>query len=284
MAETTVRGTSLSRIPGGLTWKRLAALLDPLHYVAGPLLFLLAWELATRTGVLNDRFYSSPTEIVRTLVKLVSTGKTGPAALVQFTFMEHLLGTLSRMMRGFLIAVVLGVPLGMIIGWWNPADTYLRSLFELLRPIPGVTLLPLTLLWFGVGDGSQIPVIVFAAFFPIFINSIGGVHNVNPLYVKVARVLELNNFDLFRKVIFPAALPHIATGLRLSVVYALTSGVGTEVLAGSQGLGFLIVDYQRSFRMPAMYASMVIIAVIGFALNTLLVRVVDSALRYRAVP
>ena len=152
---------------------------------------------------------------------------------------------------------------------------------EVLRAIPGVALLPLTVLWFGLGSASQIPVVAFAAVFPILLNTLRGAEEVPRILLRAASVMELGNRSLFREVLLPASVPYAFTGLRLGVVYALTSCVGAEIIAGTNGLGFLILDYQRTLMADKMFATMVIVAGLGLVLSSALRMAESRALWYR---
>jgi NitT/TauT family transport system permease protein len=132
-----------------------------------------------------------------------------------------------------------------------------------------------------MGSPSQVPVVAFAAFFPILVNTVHGVREVPAILVRAARVMELRGGALFRKVILPASVPQVFTGLRLSVVYALTSCVGTEIIAGTDGLGFLLVDYERTFVTHRMFAVMILIALLGFGLSVSVQTTERWFLRYR---
>ena len=237
-----------------------------------PLALVLGLELLATAGILDARFVPTPRVVAGGFLGLVGSGEVWP----------HLRDTFLRIVQGYAIAAVLGIGLGLCLGVVRRARAYVMPVLEVLRPIPGVTLLPLTILWFGMGNRSQIPVIAFAAFFPTFVNTVHGVEEVPPSLVQAARVMELRGAALFRKVMLPCSIPQIFTGLRLSVIYALTSCVGTEIIAGTDGLGFLILDYERTFVTDKMFAVMILIAGLGFCLNAGVMAAQSRILRYRA--
>ncbi len=236
-----------------------------------PLALLVILELLAVARIIDPRFVPTPRVVAGGFVELARSGEVWP----------HLRDTLLRIVQGYAIAGMLGVGIGLCLGYVRSARAYIMPVLEVLRPIPGVTLLPLTILWFGMGNKSQIPVIVFAAFFPTFVNTMHGVEEVPSILVRAARVMELRGATLFWKVMLPSSIPQVFTGLRLSVIYALTSCVGTEIIAGTDGLGFLILDYERTFVTEKMFAVMILIAVLGFCLNAGVMTAQRHFLRYR---
>lgn len=261
---------SIERTPvRGGRWGSTARAVAAQCVLPAALLGLL--ELAAATGLLDARFVPTPRVVAVGLIEIFATGEVWP----------HAARTLRRILEGYAIAATAGITLGLALGAMRSLRSYVLPVVELLRPIPGVTLLPLTILWFGMGDRSQVPVIAFAAFFATFVNTMHGVKEIPPILVRAARVMELRGVRLFWKVMLPASAPHIFTGLRLSVVYALTSCIGTEIIAGTDGLGFLILDYERSFVTPKMFGVMILVAVLGFALNSAVLAVQRRVLRYR---
>lgn len=230
-----------------------------------PLLFLGTVQLLAQVGWVDARYLPTPRVVALGLVELSSSGE----------LWGHLGITLGRVVRGFALASVLGIGFGLWLGQARTAREFLLPSLEVMRSVPGVALLPLTVLWFGLGSGSQIPVIAFAGFFPLMVNAMHGAEEIPSTLIAAARVMELRGVRLFAKVLLPAAVPQIVTGLKLSVVYALTSAVGAEIIAGTDGLGFLILNYQRTLATSKMFATMIVVAVLGMGL-TGLVRLGES--------
>jgi NitT/TauT family transport system permease protein len=237
-----------------------------------PLAALLLVEALARSGAIDARFVPTPSSVIAGAIALGRSGELWP----------QLAATLVRVLFGFALAALAGVSLGLLLGHHAGARPYLMPTIEVLRAIPGVALLPLALLWFGGGTFSLVPIIAFAASFPILLDAMHGAEEVPRILIQTGRVLELAPARLFFQVLLPASVPQVATGLRLGVVYALTSGVGAEIITGENGLGFLILDYQRTLQSPKMFATMILVALTGFALSTALSRLERWALRYRA--
>jgi ABC-type nitrate/sulfonate/bicarbonate transport system permease component len=232
-----------------------------------PAVLLIAVEV-----FVDARFVPTPSVVATGAYELVRSGE----------LWRHLGLTLSRTIAGFGLAAVVGIATGLFLGYQRTARVWFMPSIEVLRAIPGVALLPLAVLWFGLGSSSQIPVIAFAATFPILLNAMRGAQELPPILVRAGRVMELNTSRLFRQVLVPASLPYIFTGLRLSIVYALTSGVGAEIIGGTDGLGFLILDYQRTLSPDKMFATMILVALVGLLLSLALRRAEARLLSYRS--
>ena len=234
--------------------------------LAVPTLFLVALELSG-----DARFVPTPSVVATGAIELVRSGE----------LWRHLGLTLGRTLAGFAVAAVLGSGFGLFLGYSRARRPYFMPTMEVARAIPGVALLPLTVLWFGLGSRSQIPVIAFAALFPVLLNAMRGAEEVPATLIWAAKVMELDARSLFRKILLPASLPFVFAGLRLGIVYALTSGVGAEIIAGTDGLGFLILDYQRTLMPAKMFATMVGVATLGWVLSVLLRKVESRLMSYR---
>jgi NitT/TauT family transport system permease protein len=227
-----------------------------------PVVALVVVETLARWGALDSRFVPTPSTVAAGAIELLSSGELWPA----------LAATLVRTLSGFVLATLVGVPCGLVLGRYPGVRPYVMPTVELLRAIPGVALLPLALLWFGSGTGSLVPVVAFAALFPILVDAMHGAEEVPRILVQSGRVLGLTRTGLLFRVVLPASVPQILTGLRLGVVYALTSAIGAEIITGENGLGFLILDYQRTLQSPKMFATMILVALTGFAASAALTR------------
>ena len=233
---------------------------------AVPIVLLVLLEV-----FVDARFIPTPSVVATGAYELVRGGE----------LWGNLVLTLSRTIAGFTIAAALGVALGLFLGYARTARPYFMPTIEVLRAIPGVALLPLAVLWFGLGTSSHVPVIAFAAVFPVILNAMRGAEEVPQILIRASQVMELDPPRMFRQVLVPASLPYIFNGLRLSIVYALTSGVGAEIIAGTDGLGFLILDYQRTLMANKMFATMILVAVLGLALSLTLRKAEEHFLAYR---
>jgi ABC-type nitrate/sulfonate/bicarbonate transport system permease component len=225
-------------------------------------LALVLWgiEAAVDTGLVKRSLMPAPTDIGRVLWELFVDGQVaGPLS-----------ETLARLGVGFAIGATFAVIMGLAMGYWPSVYWLFEPLVESLRPIPKAALVPPLVLFLGVGDAMKITSIALAVFFPILINTVQGARGVDPVLIDTARTLGVRPLALLRKVILPASAPFIFAGIRLSIALGLILAVISEMVAGTGGLGFLIIDMQRAFRIRQMYAWIVILAVVGYLLNLLL--------------
>ncbi|CAM3754310.1 ABC transmembrane type-1 domain-containing protein [Smaragdicoccus niigatensis] len=189
--------------------------------------------------------------------------------------------SLHRSLTGLLVAVSIAVPLGLLIAWYSAVAEVLSPLLAIFLNTAAVALLPVFTLILGIGDLSKIAIIGYACFWPILYNTISGARTVDPLLIKSARSLGLKDFKLFYKVIVPAALPTIFTGLRLATAASMLVLITTEYVGAKAGLGYLIISSQFNFQIPQMYAGILTVSIIGLGLNYLLVFVESRVTKWR---
>ena len=199
---------------------------------------------------------------------------TGTLELIeQGTLWEHIYSSLFRVGSGFLLAVVIGVPLGLWMGWVSGTYATLNPLFQLLRPISPIAWIPIAILWFGVGDLSPIFIIFIASVFPLIVQTAAGVHTIERQYLRAAANFGVSRSKLFRQVVIPAVLPQIIVGMRIGLGVAWLVVVAAEMIALRSGLGYLIMDSRNAGnRYDLVIAAMIIIGMIGLLLDTLMRR------------
>jgi NitT/TauT family transport system permease protein len=185
---------------------------------------------------------------------------------------DHLRASLGRSAIGFGIAIAAAVPLGLLLAWYRLLADFLNPLLELFRNTAALALLPVFTLLLGIGETSKIAIVTYAAFFPVLLNTIAGVKTVDPLLIRAARTLGLDSPRLFAKVILPAAVPTIFTGIRMAGAASILVLIAAEMAGAKAGLGYLIVNDQNSFLYPEMYAGILTIAGVGLVINFALVR------------
>lgn len=194
------------------------------------------------------------------------------------TMLLHAGFTLYRVLAGFVMAVLLGLPLGALMARFRPVERFVMPLVSALMPIPSFSLVPLFMLWFGIGNLTTILIVFYASTFPILFNTWSGVRAVNPLWLRAAGVMGADEKALFWKVIIPGASPLIITGLRQAFLRAWIAVIGAEMLAASRwGLGWVIFDAQQFLQTNIMMASVAMIGVIGFAFERLLFGSIERA-------
>jgi ABC-type nitrate/sulfonate/bicarbonate transport system permease component len=191
--------------------------------------------------------------------------------LLDGTLLGHLWATFWRQMTGYAIAVVLGVALGLLMGYSRFLYNLLEPLVEVLRPIPGAAYLPILVLFVGIGHEMKVILILIAAFFPILLNTYSGVRAIDVVQLDTARTLGLTTFQTFRELIVPAASPHILTGMRISLAISLILAVLGEMIVSNDGLGYYTLLAQRTFRIPEVYAGLFMLAIFGYILNRLFI-------------
>jgi NitT/TauT family transport system permease protein len=219
--------------------------------------FFIIWEVVARTGIANPTLLSPPTKVFPAIKDYFVTGDIYP----------HLEASLKRGAVGFALAVAVGVPVGLLLGWARPLSRVVSPVVELLRQLPPLAMLPVFLLFLGLGFKAQVAMVIWAALWPILLNTVTGAQSVDPRLVKAARTLGASRLSLFTKVALPSALPTVVTGMRLGASYSLLVLISAEMIGANSGLGFLILNNQYTFHIPQMYASILIIACLGLTLN-----------------
>ncbi len=241
------------KMTGERLWLRLEPWLPLL--LAG--LVLTGWELASRVGLLSPLFFPPPTKILKTLFQMIANGKLLP----------HLSATLSRLMIGFLIGALSGLVLGLGMGWSPRLRTVVDPIIAALHPIPKIAIFPLIMIIFGIGEASKVVAIAIAAFFPMLINCMAGVQQLNPVYFEVTENYGASAWKTFSRVIFPGSLPSIFTGIRLAINMAMVIAIAVELLAAKEGLGVIIWFSWQTLRIEELYASLIVIGLLGFGIN-----------------
>ena len=227
-------------------------------------IFLLGWHLAVRFS--GSDLFPKPIEVLRGIVELAQKG----------LLLKYVVASLFRVTCGFVAAVIVGVPAGLLLGWFGNAFDAFNPMLQVFRPISPIAWIPVAILWFGVSDLSPIFLIFLASVFPITVAAIAAVQNMQQVYVRAARNFGLSRTQLFLRVILPASLPQILTGIRIALGVAWLVVVAAEMIAVNSGLGYLIIDARNAGkRYDMVVAGMVLIGVIGLILD-LLVRQLEK--------
>jgi ABC-type nitrate/sulfonate/bicarbonate transport system permease component len=251
LVESGLRGPALTR-------RRVLAL-----RVGAVAAFVALWSagagLVVVLRLFNPIFLPGPWLVLGALAELAGKGQ----------LWGHVAATLERVAIGFGSGAALGVALGLAAGHLAPVRNLVEPLVELVRPIPPLAVLPLFIVWVGIGEPSKIGFISYATFFPIFLTTVTGVRHIDPLLLRAAQSLGARGLPLFTRVILPAALPDILTGLRLGVALAFFVIVISEFIGAEQGLGYLINDGRNFFLVPQMLGAAVVLGLLGYAGNAL---------------
>jgi taurine transport system permease protein len=229
---------------------------------------LAAWMAATWWfGLVRDLFLPPPDELWDGLLDLIENGyKNRP-------LLEHVADSLWRVLVGFGTGAAAGTLVGLAMGYWRPLDALLAPFVEFLRPLPQLAYLMLLIVWFGIGETSKI-ILLFLAALPVSaVAARDGVRNVSANRMQVARSLGASEWQIFRYLVFPSALPEIFTGARLAIGIVYGTLIAAEIIAGSSGLGWMILDAGRFLRSDYVFVGILMIGVMGLALNWLLVAI-----------
>jgi NitT/TauT family transport system permease protein len=224
-------------------------------------LFFAVWEILPRAGIVQAMFLPPASVVIRAWFNLVGTGELWANTSI----------SLQRIGAGFGLAIVLIVPVGCIIGWYKGFERFLDPLIQAFRQTSALALFPVFILFFGIGEFSKISMVFWAAQWPILLGTISGIKNIDPLFVDVARTLGIRDFKLFVRIILPAAIPSIMTGIRLGAGASFLVLVAAEMIGAKSGLGFMIINAQYNFETPQMYSAILTISLLGLAVNYLLV-------------
>ncbi|MGW8377144.1 ABC transporter permease [Streptomyces sp. ODS28] len=237
------------------------ALLRALTRSAAVLALLAVWEAAPRLNLADRTFLPPFSEVAAAWWEL----------LVEGQLLEDAQASLGRSLAGFALAVLVAVPLGLLIGWYRPVADFLSPLLELFRNTAALALLPVFVLLLGIGETSKVSIVLYACTWPVLLNTISAVRTVDPTLLRLAASLNLPPLRLFQKVIVPASVPVIFTGIRLAGATAILVLVAAEMVGAKAGLGFLINNSQFNFAIPQMYAGILTISAVGVGFNQLLV-------------
>lgn len=230
--------------------------------LALPLILTLLWELLARVGVLAPNLMPAPTVVLATLVDLAIRGE----------LWQHMGITLYRVLLGFVIGGSIATVLGALTGYFPQARRIFDPTLQALRNIPSIAWVPLFILWLGIYETSKIALIAVGVFFPIYLNLMTGIQQVDRKLVEVGRVYRLNQWQLIRRVFLPATLPSYLVGLRGGLGLGWMFVVAAELMGASRGLGFLLIDGQTTGRPAIIIASIILFAILG--------KLTDSALAH----
>lgn len=220
--------------------------------------FVAFWQLAVQWS--GSDIFPTPGQVLAGLAELVQQG----------LLLKYVVASLFRVCAGFALALLVGIPLGLCLGWFGRAFQAFNPAIQVLRPISPIAWIPVAILWFGVSDLAPIFLIFLASLFPITTSAIAAVQNIQLVYLRAARNFGVKGLALFKQIVFPAALPQIITGVRLALGVAWLVVVAAEMIAVNSGLGYLIIDARNAGkRYDLVVAGMVLIGLIGLLLDVL---------------
>ncbi len=237
----------------------------------GIVLFLALWEALPRLGIVSDAYLSPPSAVLASIWQLIDKGQ----------LWKHVAASLQRSLWGLVLASTTGVVLGLLIGSFKRLAAIVDPVLQLFRQTSAFALFPVFILFLGIGELSKVAIIFWASFWPVLLSTVSGVKQVDRLLVNSALSMGASRRFIFFKVVLPASLPSIFTGVRLAGAYSITALVAAEMIGAHSGLGFLTLNSQETFQIPTMYAGILLLAVLGLLLNYLLALLERHLLRWR---
>ena len=239
---------------GGTSGRRWRSALVSLSGIA---VFIAVWWALT--GAVGTKLVPGPWAVLRAIGLLAIKG----------TLAKHLIASLFRVTWGFLAGALVGIPLGLLLGWVRRGELTLNPFLQVLRPISPLAWIPLAILWFGVGDMPAVFIIFLGTFFPMTVSAMNAVRGVSQVHIDAGRNFGLSPVQIVSRIVFPSAWPQLVTGLRLTLGVAWLVVVAAEMMAVNSGLGFLIIDSRNAGdRYDMVVAGMVLIGLTGLALDT----------------
>ncbi len=253
--------------------KRMMLLLS----VASVTVFLALWQMAVSFEWVNPKYVASPVQVVETFLDKFTNPKPDGGTLG-----VHIFTSLYLVLVGYLSALIIGIPLGLITGYYRVADKLISPIFEIVRPIPPIAWIPLSVVWMGIGTTAKAFIIFLAAFVPCVINSYTGIKLTNPVLINVGKTCGASKWKVFTTVCIPAAMPMVFTGIRVAIGNAWSTLVAAELLAATAGLGYMIQQGRSLIRSDIIIVGMLTIGVIGAILLWLLGMMEDKVIKWRA--
>ncbi|GAA1114974.1 ABC transporter permease [Nocardiopsis composta] len=245
------------RLAGALPLGRLRILI-------GPVLLLALWQAGSATGLIPERTLAAPSTVLATGADLIATGR----------LQEHLLVSLGRAMTGLAIGVALGTALALTAGLFRLGEDVIDGPMQILRAVPGLALVPLAIVWFGIGEEVKVFLVVFGTTFPVYVNMHAAIRGVDPRYAELARTVGLNRLQLIRRVVLPGALPGFFVGLRFATAISWLVLVVSEQINATSGIGFLMTQARSFAQTDVIVVGLVVYGLLGLA-SDLLVRFIE---------
>jgi len=221
--------------------------------------FFLLWHLIATSGLVDPVMLPSPAEVFRSAFAIAKTGE----------LQDHIRASVFRMALGYAAGSGMGILLGVLLGRSTFLESLVGPILQMARAIPPLALVPLIIFWFGINEGAKVSLIAWATFFPVWINTLLGVKGVNPLFIRAGQSLGARRGTLLLKVVIPAALAPIFSGMRVALSISFTVLVAAELAGALAGLGYLIQMSALSFRVDTIFVGIVVLAILGFIADTL---------------
>lgn len=246
--------------------------------IVSVLVFLGIWEAVVQLGWVSTKVLSAPSRVFMTFIEKITSPNPDGA-----TIGTNILVSLQVSLTGLGLAIIIGTPLGLLMGWWKSIDNFVRPLFEIIRPIPPIAWIPLTILWVGIGLEAKAMIIFFSAFVPCVINSYTGIKGTSMVHINVAKTFGATNVQQFLKVGVPSAMPMAFAGMRIALSSAWGTLVAAELLAANAGLGYMISMGRQFVRPDIIILGMVTIGILGFIFTAIFGKIENIVVKWRTV-
>ncbi len=243
-----------------------------LRAVASPLVVLVIWEAAVRSGLLDPRFFPAPSSVLIELFSLLRSGE----------LLGDLGWTTQRVAIGFFLGAIPGILFGLMLGLSPLLNAFLRPIIAAIYPVPKIALFPLVMMFLGLGETSKWAIVAIAVFFQVFFSTLAGVVNIDPIYLDVARNFGAGRWQTYRTIALPAAMPYVLTGCQLGLGMALIVVVVAEQFGTKNGLGFLIWRSWQIFEVRDMFVGLMMVALLGTVLQFLTIRLEHVLVRWKS--
>ena len=234
-------------------------------------LLIALWQGLATSGLVNPGLMPTPAQVGTKLIELLFGGRLG----------IDILKSTQRVTLGVALGIALAVPVGFLIGWYKSARTFLDPLINFFRALPPIALIPLVVVYFGIDEPAKVIILFYASFFAGVIVMYEGVSQISPIYIKAARTLGANEWEIFSRVIVPMTMPHILTALRVALGVAWATLVASELVAAQQGLGALIQSAGSFFQIDVIYVGIVCIGVVAMTMDMALRAVTRRMIRWQ---
>ncbi|HEY8805579.1 MAG TPA: ABC transporter permease [Clostridium sp.] len=242
-------------------------------YYTLPILIIIIWEVAAIAGWITPYTMPAPHKIILTAWELIK----------DFSLIKDVGVSVIRVLGGFVIAAVLGIIIGVLSAISKDFELFTEFIMQVLKPIPPIAWIPIAILWFGIGETSKVFIIFVGAFFPIFVNVIDGIRQIEDKYVEVATIFEVPKLKFIKKVVIPGAMPSIMTGLRIGLGNAWICVVAAEMIAATQGIGYMLMDGRSLSQPDKVILGMLMVGIIGKAMDDALKKLEVKLIYWRTI-
>ena len=241
--------------------KQISAVVTPLLKGAASFSFIVAvWHIVWLIGLVDRGLLPSPLEVFLHFLTLMSDAQL---------WLDVLLSA-RRVLVGVVCGLAIAIPVGFLLGWYRAIRSYVDPVINFFRALPPIALIPLVIVYFGIGESARVSVLIYAAFFSGVIVIYEGIKLIPPIYIRVSRALGATDFELFYRIVVPAALPHVLTAFRVAVGVCWATLVAAELVAAERGLGAVIVKGQNYFQVPTIFVGIIMIGVVALVMDKIL--------------